>query len=67
MAFIKILLKKYYLIVGILSVLISVVAISHYGMITILFGVLFATLLGVIPYFQFNSILKVLNELKNGK
>lgn len=61
----KVLLSIYCLIIGILTVIIYIVGVKHYGIMAILISVIFAILFGVVPYFQFNSIVKLINELKN--
>jgi hypothetical protein len=53
--------------VAILTLIIYLVAINHYGKMTIAISGIFAILLGVVPYFQFNSIVGYLKKLRNNK
>jgi uncharacterized membrane protein HdeD (DUF308 family) len=65
--FLKVIIKLYCLIVAILTLIIYLVAINHYGKMTIAISGIFAILLGVVPYFQFNSIVGYLKKLRNNK
>lgn len=61
----KVMRNIYCLIIGILTVVIYIVAVEHYGIGAILISLLFAIIFGIIPYFQFDSILKLINKSKN--